>query len=38
MGVFKKYKLRKLNGEVLNIAELTSKDLKFMFIDENKSD
>ncbi|WP_068505801.1 hypothetical protein [Paenibacillus kribbensis] len=38
MGVFERYKARKLSGETLDLDELTSADLKTMFIDEKKSD
>lgn len=38
MGVFEKYISRQLSGETLMLDELTPADLKFMFINEGKSD
>lgn len=38
MGVFEKYKLKQQSGQTLLIDELTPEDLKFMFINEGKSD
>ncbi|QUL55194.1 hypothetical protein KDC22_00950 [Paenibacillus tritici] len=38
MGIFEEFKVRKDSGEVLLLNELTSEQLKTIFIDEGKTD